>query len=263
MKPFPAMDMDIDKLITRLMAHRYWDLLRMYREGNPFVKAFAHADDFRKNEFLLQVMMGFYPLSFAILQAFRQIEKLAPNDEVRKKAHFFVEVEEGKLAASDWYRGVPHSELYRRLFSSLAPVELHVHDQMLDQYLSALRLEQYGLIGALVTVAFIEKTGLDVLHLLHDFTAQWQVLTGRPTRKIDLTYLNEHLLHEGEGSADQHVNIIDQLIAQCKMKDVDSYPSIEIGILHFHDVTEMWFSRVFERALKISGLKSNLEDWAE
>lgn len=171
-----------------------------------------------------------------------------------------MEVEEGKLAASDWYRGVPHSELYRRLFSSLAPVELQVHDQMLEQYLSALQLEQRGLLGALVAVAFIEKTGLDVLYLLHDFTAQWQALTGRPTQKVDLTYLNEHLLHEGEGSADQHVNIIDQPIAQCAMKNLDGYLAIEIQVQHFRDVTEMWFSRVFERAFKISWLRSSLED---
>lgn len=238
----------MERLMEKLMAHQYWDLLRMEDGGNRFVRAFARADEFQKNEFLTLVMMGFYPLSAAILLAFRQIERLAPNEEVQSRAHFFVEVEEGIYAASSWYRGVHHAELYRRMFSSLSPAGLVVHEEMLLQYLGALDLEQGGLPRAIVTAGFIEKTGRDVLNLLHDFVAQWQTFSGRSTTMVDLTYLNEHLLHEGDASPDQHVAIIDELIAGCGAME------LEQEIAHFEMVTDRWFTHIYERVLMIGVL---------
>ncbi len=244
------------ELIEKLMRNNYWKLLEMGGGGNCFVGTFAtptrtyinvdrQVDDTLRAEFLLLVMMGFYPLSHSILLAFRQIEKLAPNDNVREKARFFVEVEEGKLAASDWYRGVAHSELYRRMFSSLSPTPLEIHEQMLEQYQLALKLEEGGLARALVTAAFIEKTGLTVLHLLHDFVAQWQVCTGKPTSVVDLTYLNEHMLHEGEESADQHVCIIDQMMYECGTL------AMQKEIKHFEVVTDKWLTHIHERVSRM------------
>ena len=234
----------MEKLIERLMAHRYWGLLRLEKSGNFFIRDVTQGSEFRKNQGLSFVMMGFYPLSYSILLAFRQIEMLAPSKDVRNKAHFFVEVEEGKLAASDWYRNVTHSELYRRMFSSLASAELAVDEQMLNQYLSALNLKQGGLARAVVTAAFIEKTGLAVLNLLHDFVAQWQVFTGQPTSKIDLTYLNEHMLHEGDGSDDQHVRIIDNLIGECGSLDLQNEAR------YFGRITEEWFTHIDQLVLR-------------
>lgn len=255
----------MEKLIEKLMKHQYWDLLRMEEDGNRFARTFAQAaTEFQKNEFLTLVMMGFYPLSEAILLAFQQIERLAPNDEVRSRAHFFVEVEKGMHAASSWYCDVHHAELYRRMFSSLSPAGLAVNQEMLVQYLHALnlfegsapngpdcwavRLEQGNLPRALVTAAFIEKTGRDVLCLLHDFVAQWQVYTGRATDQVDLTYLNEHLLHEGDASPDQHVAIIDELIAGCGAME------LETEIAHFGMVTDRWWTHIYERVLMIDVL---------
>lgn len=241
----------MERLMERLMKHQYWDLLRMEEDGNRFARTFAQAaTESQKNEFLMLVMMGFYPLSVAILLAFQQIERLAPNEEVRDRARFFVEVEEGLHAASSWYHGVAHAELYLRMFSSLSPAGLVVNQEMLEQYLEALDLggslsrmpsfwvirmgglEQSNLSRALVTAAFIEKTGRDVLCLLHDFVVQWQVFTGHPTDKVDLTYLNEHLLHEGDASPDQHVAIIDELLASCGAVE------LEAEIAHFGMVTD-------------------------
>ena len=248
----------MERLIQKLMANKYWDLLRLEAGGNRFIRRYAEFDEeFLKIEFLRLVMMGFYPLSYSILLAFRQIEMLAPNDDVRKKARFFVEVEGGKLAASDWYRGVAHSELYRRMFSSLAPVELAVSEEMLDHYLSALQLEEGGIVRAVVTAAFIEKTGLGVLHLLHDFVCQWQVLTGLHTEKIDLTYLNEHLLHEGDASADQHVCIIDELIREFSpATHLDAGMAMEMHIQHYGTVTDAWLTHIYQRVVIGSYYKS-------
>lgn len=239
----------MERLMKKLMTHQYWDLLQLEADGNRFARTFAQAaTEFQKNEFLVLVMMGFYPLSTAILLAFRQIESLAPNEEVRSRAHFFVEMEEGLHAASSWYHGVAHAELYRRMFSSLSPAGLAVHEEMLVQYLDALDLEQGGLPRALVTAAFIEKTGRDVLNLLHDFVAQWQVFMGHPTNKVDLTYLNEHLLHEGDASPDQHVAIIDELLAGCGAMEM------EAEIAHFEMLTERWWTHIYERVLMIGVL---------
>lgn len=239
----------MERLMERLMKHRYWDLFRMEEDGNRFARTFAQAaTEFQKNEFLLLVMMGFYPLSEAILLAFRQIERLAPNKEVRDRARFFVEVEEGMHAASSWYRGVVHSELYRRMFSSLSPAGLAVNEEMLAQCLEALNLEEGNLPRALITAAFIEKTGRDVLCLLHDFVAQWQVFAGHPTDKVDLTYLNEHLLHEGDASPDQHVAIIDELLAGCGAVE------LEAEIAHFGMVTDRWWTHIYERVFMIGVL---------
>lgn len=249
----------MERLMEKLMKHQYWDLLRMEADGNRFVRTFAQAaTEIQKNKFLMLVMMGFYPLSAAIRLAFQHLKQWAPNKEVRTRARFFVDVEEGMHAASSWYHGVAHAELYRRMFSSLSPAGLAVNQEMLEQYLGALdlggnlspvpgcwakRLEQENLPRSLVTAAFIEKTGRDVLNLLHDFVAQWQVLSGHPTDKVDLTYLNEHLLHEGDASPDQHVAIIDELIAGCGTVE------LETEIAHFGMVTDRWFTHIYERVL--------------
>ncbi|GEM_PF-6241121 len=260
----------MERLMKKLMRHQYWDLFRLEADGNRFVRTFAQAATaFQKNEFLLLVMMGFYPLSVAIHLAFRHLEQFAPNQEVRTRARFFVDVEEGVHAASSWYRGVHHAELYCRMFSSLSPAGLTVNQEMLGQYLEALdlggnlspvpglwvkRLEEENLPRSLVTAAFIEKTGRDVLNLLHDFVAQWQTLTGRSTDQVDLTYLNEHLLHEGDASPDQHVAIIDELISGCGAVE------LEEEIAHFEIVTDRWFTHIYERVLMI-GVLCPPEHW--
>ena len=238
----------MERLMAQLMTHQFWDLCRMEAGGNRFLRAFAQAGESQKDRFLALAMLGFYPLSASILLAFRHIERLAPNDEVRSRARFFVEVEEGLHAASDWYRGVPHAELYRRMFSSLSRMELAVNQEMLEQYLDALDFERGGLSRALMTAAFIEKTGRDVLNLLHDFVAQWQALTSLSSDKVDLTYLSEHFLHEGDASPDQHVAIIDQLIADCGAVEM------EAEIAHFGTVTDRWFTHIYERVLTIGVL---------
>ncbi len=223
------------------MANKYWDLLRMEKGGNQMLRIMSSGGLYA-DHFLVLVMMGFYPLSYGILEAFRQIEELAPSDAVRAQVQFFVEVEEGKHAASDWYRGVLHHELYRRMFSSLGTIPLMVNEEMLEQYMGALRLREGGLARALVTATFIETTGLTVLQRLHDFAAQWQVLMGIPTEKVDLTYLNEHMLHEGTSSEDQHVSLINNMVAECGELD------LEAEIQHFERVTAKWLDHIHDRA---------------
>src|SRR3989344_6129170 len=238
----------MQEMIGKLMANKYWNLLRMEAGGNRILRIMAHPGSAWGNDFLWEshflqlVMMGFYPLSYSILEAFRVIEELAPNDAIRSKVRFFVEVEEGKQAASDWYRNVSRSELFRRLFSSLSPgtTPITVDEEMLGQYLGALRLREGGLVRALVTATFIEKTGMYVLQLLHDFVAQWQTLAGLSTSKVDLTYLNEHMLHEGEGSEDQHVNLITNLVEECGPLDFGN------EIRHFEAVTAKWLNHTHD-----------------
>lgn len=233
-------------MMDRLMANKYWELLHMKPGGNSILHIMAAARGGEEpfnfaDQFLRLVMMGFYPLSYAILEGFRILEELAPTEEIRRQACFFIEVEEGKHAASGWYKDILHSELYRRMFNSLAEEPLIVDKGLLNAYLGSLKLREGGLPRALVTVGFIEKTGLEVLRLLHDFIAQWQVLTGIPTAQIDLTYLNEHMLHEGEESADQHVSLINRLLIDCG-------GTLDGEIDHFEEVTAHWFNHVHELA---------------
>ena len=209
----------MEQLIGRLMSHSYWSFFQLQAGDDSKVARFARMAPDRGQAFVSLMMHGFFPLSAAVPIAWRRVAELGPSEEVRKTARFFVEVESGDHAMAAWYRGVPHAELYRRMFDSLAGSRIELNEALVGAYCNELDLGNGGLERSLVASAFIEKTGLQVLHLLHDFVLQWQSRNNIPTRSVDITYINEHMLLERSDSADQHVPLVNDLLS--RLPDLD------------------------------------------
>src|SRR3989338_5005974 len=96
----------MDEMIKRLMAHRYWRLLRLQPGGNALMQTLVFVSPGMRELVLHLVMMGFYPMSVSVRLAFGRIEELAPNDEVRRAARMFRGVEEGKSSVAAWDKDV-------------------------------------------------------------------------------------------------------------------------------------------------------------
>lgn len=210
----------------RLVNNNFWtEVLAVPENGqNELLKKVSKSSLDKKIRLLSLIVEGFYPISSSSPITFNRVYELSNKENTKNLAKKIYEIELGKhpLIKKSKYKGIPHNEQFRLTIESLIPnIELLKPYETEKAYLDSLNLSESNLSEALGYCYVIEGIAPYVIHYFQDFISQWSVYNNRKNSDINLVYINEHSLTEGDESPDQHIKIV-RTMTEPHKEDINS-----------------------------------------
>jgi hypothetical protein len=194
------------------MSHPFWDALRIHAHADT-VQTLQQLTHPALSDYITAAVRGFYPISYASLQAFRRFSELAEDAEAKAIAREIYLVEKGDkpLVPGSPLTGVPHCDQLKMMFESLLDSPLDITEPTAFAVLQQADIDSASLVKAMAICDMIEHTAPYVIHFYQDFLLQCQIALMVPSERIQRTYLDEHNLTEGDACEDQHIEMLDKM----------------------------------------------------
>jgi len=196
------------------MSHPFWDTLRIGSKSNTY-QSLQELDSAKHKAVVKEAVEGFYPVSYASLQAFKRFSDLADNPESKSIAYEIYMVEKGErpLIEGSELTGVLHCDQLKIMFESLLDDALPIdHPETFDILVKA-DIPNASIVKAMAICDLIENTAPYVIHFYPGFLIQCQLALGVPSEQLKRSYLDEHNLTEGDACEDQHVDMLNRMKA--------------------------------------------------
>ncbi len=196
------------------MSHPFWDKLRIGSNANTF-DALKRLDTPKHKALIKEAVEGFYPISYASLQAFKRFSDLAEHPESKSIAYEIYMVEKGErpLIEGSELTGVLHCDQLKIMFESLINDTLPIDQPESFDILAQADIPNASIVKAMAICDLIENTAPYVIHFYQDFLIQCQLALGVPSEQLKRSYLDEHNLTEGDACEDQHVDMLNRMKA--------------------------------------------------
>lgn len=239
----------------QFMKHPFWDHLRLHSASTTFSQLVRLEESERKHV-VCAAVEGFYPISYASLQAFRRFSEIAPDAVSKEIAREIYLVEKGDkpLIKGSEMTGVLHCDQLKIMFESLVEAQLPIERPETFWVLHRADIPNASLTKTMAICDTIENTAPYVIHFYQDFLIQCQLAMGISSEYLKRTYLDEHNLTEGDSCEDQHIEMINRMKGQCA--HLTNTPEYETEQRRFSLLVEAHFEQCrlkIEQLLKKTG----------
>ena len=215
------------------MAHPFWDALRIHPQSQTFV-ALKKLEQPARKALVAEAVKGFYPVSYASLQAFKRFSELAENPESKAIAHEIYRVEKGELPLIEGsgMTGILHCDQMKMMFESLLGETLQIAEPEHFEVLKKADIPNSSIVKSMAICDLIENTAPFVIHFYQDFLIQCQLAMGVPSERLNRNYLDEHNLTEGDSCEDQHIEMLDKMKGNyLELEHSDAYAREKSGFI--------------------------------
>tara|TARA_R110000868_G_scaffold8205_3_gene42488 strand:+ start:81986 stop:82756 length:771 start_codon:yes stop_codon:yes gene_type:complete len=219
-------DVQRNRLLDHAFWHQFFTIMPKPNEGLMRIAEASHAEQVK---FLTQVVDAFYVLPVMSTCVFKRMADLT-DGEPSELATLIHETEVGlhPIIKGTRYDNIPHPEQYKLMIASLLDdCTIHHNQTYVRQFMAKTQVQHASLSQAIAMAELIETTAPSMIRGIEDFVAQWQVYTGRSSHSVKRNYLYEHGLTEGDESDEQHIVLVDKIVAQYG-KDLDPEQSEEM-----------------------------------
>lgn len=236
----------VDNTRYNLLEHPFWEKV-MFLENNEWVQYISQQNRQIQRIFLQYVLEGFYPLTALSPVVFKKVAVLT-DGKAKEFTTMIYETELGlhPFLKDSCYANIPHARQFKHLIESLLPdTELNIPSKLSNQYTRDNSIHTACLTRAIGMAVIIEYNAPSIIWGLEEFVAQWQTYCKVPSSVIKRNFMLEHGLLEGNDSEEQHITMIESMLAE--YQDLINIEEFERELVRFKNTYHALLDQVFAK----------------
>jgi hypothetical protein len=230
-----------------LLAHPFWEEV-MFIENNNWVQYISQTPAQTKQSFLNCVLEGFYPLTALSPVIYQRVSALTEGKTKALSQQIYqTELGQHPLLKNSVYLNITHARQFKELIESLMPdLSLPTPSQLSYQYTQENNLQHASLTQAIAMAAIVEYNAPKIIHGLEEFVAQWQTHCKIPSAQIKRNFMLEHGLLEGNDCEEQHIAMIEEILADNKaeINEAEFKKELISFKLRYHRLLENVYNKI-------------------